>query len=149
MHTAAYCHSEEEQRKKDGEEKQTERDANEWPAEWMDSSVPRHVQIVTLLTNRIMKKTNLITVLKLWLITALRIGRTGKQLTDSRESGLLFNHSRPSLWTPLCRFEGYGVEITMFEVAQVDVCDTSLLISISQPLPWACPRQRGKKNKLK
>lgn len=55
----------------------------------------RHIQIAALWTNEIMKKNNLITVLKLWLITALGQG-DGLTLTGCRETGLLLNHPFPA-----------------------------------------------------
>lgn len=150
MHIAACSHSQKEQRKKDSKEKKTERDANEWPAGWMDSSVTRRIQIVTLLTNRIMKKTNLITVLKLWLITALGIGRTDKQ-TDrlqGESARCSITHTSVPLHS-LCCFEGSGAEIRRFDVAQVDACDTHTARLSQQTAALSLfPRTRRKKAKI-
>lgn len=56
-----------EQRKREGkkEDKKGRWLVNEWVDGLMDPSAFRHIQIVALLTNKIMKKNNLITVLKL------------------------------------------------------------------------------------
>lgn len=122
-------------------DKKGRRLVNGWLAGWMDSSTRRHIQIVTLLTNRIMKKNNLITVLKLWLITALGLG--GWANADRLQGNWL---AVQSLFPPvpldsLCCFEGYGVEITMFEATQVDVCDTPLALLYQPLLAWACWRE--------
>lgn len=83
--------------------------------------------------------------LKPWLITALGIGRTSKQLTDCRESGLLFNHSHLSpsaLLMLLWRVQSGNHNVWSLPGRCLQ---SFLLISVSQPLPWACPRQREKR----
>lgn len=104
----------------------------------------RHIQIVTLLTNRIMKKNNLITVLKLWLITALGLG--GWANADRLHRIWLAVQSLFSQvpLDSLCCFEGYGVEITMFEVTPVDVSDTPLALLYQLLLASTCWNEEKK-----
>lgn len=128
-------------KEKGGKEKEDKKGrwlVNEWLVGWKDSSMRRHIQIVTLLTNTIMKKNNLITVLKLWLITALGLG--GWANADRLHRIWLAVQSLFSQvpLDSLCCFEWYGVEITMFEVTPVDVSDTPLALLYQLLLAWAC-----------
>lgn len=85
-----------------------------------------------------MKKNNLITVLKLWLITALGLG--GWANADRLQGNWLTVQSffPPVPLHSLCYFEGYEVEITIFEVTQADVTDTPLTLPYEPELVQAC-----------